>query len=167
MSHMITLFNWSSHGSQKEDKTIQHSQRRCKGELRHINLQLLENTVRAVVCRGIEKVPGSELKFYTTWITPPELHKLVTRYQMHKYNAYCNRKTKCSSGTFVTRCSFKFPHQACENAKLNSVSHSLKSWERFYQLPRGDMEVRVNNTNPSCEYSSKQTLTWNTWPNHP
>jgi len=39
-------------------------------------------------------------------------------------------------------------HQACESAKLNSVSDILKSQNRIYQQPRGDMEVRVNDLNP-------------------
>ena len=78
---------------------------------------------------------------------------LVPRYQMHKCGAYCKRKRKCSSGTFVTRCRFGFPRQACESAKLNSVSDSLKSRKRIYQLPRGDTEVRVNDYNPSLIWS--------------
>ena len=59
----------------------------------------------------------------------------------------CKRKRKCSTGTFVTRCRSGFPRQACESAKLNSVSDSLKSRKRIYQLPRGDKEVRVNDYN--------------------
>ena len=80
--------------------------------------------------------------------TSPELHRLVTRYQMHKCSTYCKRKRKFSTGTFVTRCRFGVPRQACESAKLNSVSDSLKSRKRIYQLPRGDTEVRVNDYNP-------------------
>ena len=51
----------------------------------------------------------------------PELHWLVTRYQMHKCSAYCKRKRKCGRSTFITRCRFGFPRQACEIPKLNSV----------------------------------------------
>ena len=80
--------------------------------------------------------------------TSPELHRLVTRYQMHKCSAYCKRKRKCSSGAFITRCRFGFPRQECESAKLNSVSDSLRSRKKIYQLPRGDTEVRVNDYNP-------------------
>ena len=82
--------------------------------------------------------------------TSPEFHRLVacTRYQMHKCSAYCKRKRKCSSGAFITRCRFGFPLQACESAKLNSVSDSLRSRKKIYQLPRGDTEVRVNDYNP-------------------
>ena len=38
----------------------------------------------------------------------PELHKLVTKYQLHKCNAYCKRKCKCGT-TYITRCRFNFP----------------------------------------------------------
>ena len=63
----------------------------------------------------------------------PELHSLVTRYQMHKCSAYCKRKLKCGRSTFITRCRFGFPRQACENPKLNSVQDSLKTRNRIYQ----------------------------------
>ena len=78
----------------------------------------------------------------------PELHSLVTRYQMHKCSAYCKRKRKCGRSTFITRCRFGFPRQACENPKLNSVQDSLKTRNRIYQLARTDVEVRVNDFNP-------------------
>ena len=78
----------------------------------------------------------------------PELHRLVARYQTHKCSAYCKRRQKCASNTFVTRCRFGFPRQVCENAKLNSVQDSLKSRNRIYKLRRTESEVRVNDYNP-------------------
>ena len=78
----------------------------------------------------------------------PELHRLVTRYQTHKCSAYCKRKQRCASNTFITRCRFGFPRQVCESAKLNSVQDSLKSRNRIYQLRRTESEVRVNDYNP-------------------
>ena len=75
----------------------------------------------------------------------PELYNLVTRYQMHKCSAYCRRKRKCGN-VFITRCRFGFPRQPCETAKLNSVSDSLKTRNRIYQLARS--ESRVNDYNP-------------------
>ena len=71
----------------------------------------------------------------------PDLHRLVTRYQMHKCSAYCKQRRKCSGNTFITRCRFGFPRQVCENPKLNSVQESLKSRRRIYELPRSDSEV--------------------------
>ncbi len=64
----------------------------------------------------------------------PDLHRLVTRYQMHKCSAYCKRIRKCGCNSFITRCRFGFPRQECENAKLNSVQESLKSRSKIYQL---------------------------------
>ena len=59
----------------------------------------------------------------------PDLHRLVTRYQMHKCSAYCKCKRKCGS-TFITRCRFGFPSQVCESTTLNCVEESLKSCKR-------------------------------------
>ena len=66
----------------------------------------------------------------------PELHSLVTRYQMHKCSVYCKRRRKLGS-TFVTRCRFQFPRQACEAESLNSVDDSLKSRKKVYNLVSG------------------------------
>ena len=77
----------------------------------------------------------------------PDLHRFVTRYQMHKCSAYCKRRRKCGS-TFITRCRFGFPRQVCESTTLNCVEDSLKSCQKIYQLTRSDLEVRVNDYNP-------------------
>ena len=107
--------------------------------------QLLVRMILIRCCLGSRR--GLHAKFQTKK-SVLNYTGLVTRYQMHKCSAYCKRKRKCSSGTFVTRCRFGFPRQACESAKLNSVSDSLKPQKRIYQLPRGDTEVRVNDYNP-------------------
>ena len=77
----------------------------------------------------------------------PDLHRLVTRYQMHKCSAYYKRRWRCGS-TFITRCRFGFPRQACQNATLHCVEEAVKSRKRIYKLPRSDVEVRVNDYNP-------------------
>ena len=77
----------------------------------------------------------------------PELHNLVTRYQMHKCSSYCKRKRKVGS-VYMTRCRFRFPRPPCETAKLNSVNESLKSRNRIYELARTESEIRVNDYNP-------------------
>ena len=79
--------------------------------------------------------------------TDPDLHRLVTRYQMHKCSAYCKRRRKCGR-KFITRCRFGFPRQACKTATLNSVDDALKSRRKIYQLPRTELEARVNDYNP-------------------
>ena len=77
----------------------------------------------------------------------PELHRLVTRYQLHKCSKYCKRRKKCGH-SYITRCRFGFPRPVCANAALNPVQESLKSRNRIYQLTRTESEVRVSDYNP-------------------
>ena len=51
----------------------------------------------------------------------PELHRLVTKYQYHKCNSYCQRRKRVRGGTFITHCRFGFPRETCESATLFSV----------------------------------------------
>ena len=74
----------------------------------------------------------------------PKLHRLVTRYQMHKCSAYCKRKRKVGS-VYLTNCRFGFPRKVSACAKLNQVSECLKLKKRIYQ---SELEVRVNDYNP-------------------
>ncbi len=78
----------------------------------------------------------------------PDLHRLVTRYQMHKCSAYYKRRRKCGRNSFITRCWIGYPLQECDNAKLNSVQESLKSRSKIYQLTCTESEVRVSDYNP-------------------
>ena len=77
----------------------------------------------------------------------PELHQLVTRFQLHKCSNYCKRRRRCGK-TFITRCRFGFPRPACEASTLNDVQDSLKSRQRIYHLKRKHSEERVNDYNP-------------------
>ena len=90
----------------------------------------------------------------------PELHRLVTRYQMHKCSNYCKRKTKIVKGknVFVTRCKFNFPREACASSKLNPVKESLKARNMINQLARSELEVRVNDYNPLLLYVRKANI---------
>ena len=78
----------------------------------------------------------------------PELHHLVTRYQLHRCNAYCKRRRKCGHNTYITRCRFNFPRPVCEEAQLYDCEKTLKNRKRIYDLPRSQTEVRVNDYNP-------------------
>ena len=78
----------------------------------------------------------------------PELHRLVTRYQLHKCSKYCKRRKRCGKHSFITKCRFGFPRPVSENAAINPVQESLKSRSRIYQLTRTESEVRVNDYNP-------------------
>eukprot|EP00731_Ephydatia_muelleri_P003461 Em0001g3461a len=77
----------------------------------------------------------------------PELHALVTKYQMHKCTNYCKRRQKLKSG-FITKCRFSFPRDVTEHAVLNPVEECLKSRKKIYLLPRAAQECRVNDYNP-------------------
>ena len=78
----------------------------------------------------------------------PELHRLVTRYQLHKCSKYCKRRKRCGKTSFVTRCKFGFPRPVSDTAQLNPVQESLKSRNRIYNLARTEDEIRVNDYNP-------------------
>ena len=65
----------------------------------------------------------------------PELHALVTKYQMHKCTDYCKRRRKLKSA-FITTCRFGFPRDCTESAVLNPVEECLKSRKKIYNLPR-------------------------------
>ena len=80
--------------------------------------------------------------------------------QSHKCSAYCKRRGKLGS-TFVTRCRFQFPRQACEAASLNSVEDSLKSRKKVYNLPCTE-EERVNDYSPLLLLLWKPTWTSST-----
>ena len=77
----------------------------------------------------------------------PELHNLVTRYQLHKCSNYCKRKRKRGK-TFVTTCKFGFPREPSESPKVHCVEEKLKKRQKIYQISRTEAEVRVNDYNP-------------------
>ena len=77
----------------------------------------------------------------------PELHRLVTKYQLHRCTNYCKRRTKVKNA-YITKCRFGFPRDPCECAVLNPVEECLKSRKKIYNLPRAAEESRVNDFNP-------------------
>ena len=97
--------------------------------------QVLDWILQRITCR----IPEEK--------TNPELHRLVTRYQIHKCSNYCKRKAKYH-GAFVTRCKFGFPREVSDTGSLNSVEDCLKSRKKIYHLPRAEQETRVNDYSP-------------------
>ena len=77
----------------------------------------------------------------------PELHNLVTTYQMHKCTDYC-KKTFKKGKVCVKRCKFGYPLPACESAKLHPVAERLKKRQKVYEITRKESETRVNVYNP-------------------
>ena len=78
----------------------------------------------------------------------PELHRLVSRYQMHRCSAYCKRRYKYGQGIYITRCKFGFPRQICPVDNLNCVEDSLKTRKKIYNLKRAKNEIHINDYNP-------------------
>ena len=99
-----------------------------------------------VVLRWIQeritcRIPGED--------SNPELHQLVTKYQYHKCNKYCQRRKRVKGGTFITRCRFGFPREECESATLLSVDECMKlAHRKLYKLSCSSQESRINNYNP-------------------
>jgi len=79
--------------------------------------------------------------------TSPELHRLVTKFQLHTCSKYC-KHTKKYGNIFVTKCKFKFPHELTEEGLLNPVQESLKSHNKIYTLQCAPGEERINDYNP-------------------
>ena len=87
----------------------------------------------------------------------PELHRLVTKYQLHKCSNYCRRKKKYGSA-YVTHCKFGFPREVVDETVLNNVEDSLKSRSKVYHLQRSLGEERVNDYNSLLLYLWKANL---------
>ena len=85
----------------------------------------------------------------------PELHRLVTHFQLHKCNIYCRCK-KYGNG-YVTYCKFGFSREVVDETVLNKVEDRLKSRKKVYYLQR-TIEERINDYNPLLLYLWKSTL---------
>ncbi len=77
----------------------------------------------------------------------PELHDIVTKYQMHKCSGYCKCRRK-RGNTFLTVCKFNFPRECCDSTTLYCVEEKLKARKKIYSLKRTQSEVRINDYNP-------------------
>ena len=76
----------------------------------------------------------------------PELHHMVTRYQLHKCSNYCRKKCKRGS-VFIMTCKFGSPRPERETAIINDVDSSCKKFNKIYEIARAPSEVRVNDYN--------------------
>ena len=87
----------------------------------------------------------------------PELHRLVTKYQLHKCSNYCRHKKKYGNA-YVTHCKFGFPQEVVNETVLNNVEDSFKSRGKVYHLKWGVEEVRINDYNPLLLYLWKANI---------
>ena len=87
----------------------------------------------------------------------PELHRLVTHFQLHKCSSYCRRKKRYRNG-YITYCKFGFPREVVDETVLNKVEDSLKSRKKVYHLQQNIREERVNDYNPLLLYLWKSNI---------
>ena len=78
--------------------------------------------------------------------TNPELYDLMMKYQVHKCCAHCKWRRMCKN-TFVTRCGLTILNSPVKTT-LHSVSSTLKSRKKIYNLKHDKSEIRVNPYNP-------------------
>jgi len=84
----------------------------------------------------------------------PTLSSLVTKFQTHKCNKYC-QKTYKHQGKFYRKCRFGFPRKVTEETQLNdvvdclAVNQSKQPRKRLYHLQRSQQETTINDYNPA------------------
>jgi len=86
--------------------------------------------------------------------TSPTLSNLVSQFQEHKCNSYCQKSYK-HNGKFFKKCRFGFPRPAKHNTELNdpvdclAMSKSKQPRKRLYHLTRSSDESQINDYNPA------------------
>jgi len=84
----------------------------------------------------------------------PTLSQLVTQFQMHKCNSYCQKSYK-RNGRFCKKCRFGFPRPPKEETEIYdlidclAVAKNKQPRKRLYQLRRSTDEVKINDYNPA------------------
>ena len=91
-------------------------------------------------------------------ISNPQLHELVTKWQLHRCGSYCMRKrlVQGNNGKKATlcKCQFSFPRPECDAFHLHDPAKAHARDRRLYDLPRTSDEIRVN------DYNAALLLTW-------
>ena len=62
----------------------------------------------------------------------PDLHNLVTRYQLHKCSNYCRRKRRRGK-IFLSTCKFGFPREVYAHSTIHNVEDNLKKRKKIIQ----------------------------------
>ena len=82
----------------------------------------------------------------------PTLSSLVTKFQTHTCNKYC-QKTYKHGGKFYRKCRFGFPRKVTEDTELNdvidflAVNQAKQPRKRLYHLKRSQQETTINDYN--------------------
>ena len=84
----------------------------------------------------------------------PELHRLVTHFQLHKCSSYCRRKKRYRNG-YITYCKFGFPREVVDETVLNNVEDQGKKFT-ICNAPQRKREIMIT-TLSSC-ICGNQTL---------
>ena len=85
-------------------------------------------------------------------VASPTLHRLVTKFQTHKCNKYC-QKTYKHNGKFYRKCRFGFPRPGRDETQLNdaidctAAGYNKKPRKRLYHLKHTDTEHNINDYN--------------------
>ena len=102
----------------------------------------------------------------------PELHNLVTRYQLHKCSNYCKRKRK-GGKTFVTTCKFGV-HCVEEKLKKRQKIYQISQWidvsmphKRNRRLKDHSKLLEMESTDPDSENLFKENLYSHYYPGRP
>ena len=84
----------------------------------------------------------------------PTLSQLVSQFQVHKCNSYCQKSYK-RNGRFCKKCRFGFPRTPKEETQIHNlidclaVAKNKQPRKRLYQLRRSSDEVKINDYNPA------------------
>jgi len=86
--------------------------------------------------------------------TSPTLSQLVSKFQVHKCNSYCQKSFK-NNGKFFKKCRFGFPRPVKKETELSdpldclAVLKTKQPRKRLYHLHRTPDEVNINDYNPA------------------
>ena len=84
----------------------------------------------------------------------PTLSQLVSHFQMHKCNTYCQKSYK-RNGKFCKKCRFGFPRPPKTETEIHdfidclAVAKNKQPRKRLYQLRRSTDEAQINDYNPA------------------
>jgi len=93
----------------------------------------------------------------------PTLHELVTRFQSHNCNRYCQKSYR-RNGKFYKKCRFGFPRPVRSETQLNdvvdclAVDQSKQPRKRLYNVQRTEEEERLNDYNPALLLASQSNV---------
>lgn len=95
--------------------------------------------------------------------TSPTLSQLVSQFQVHKCNNYCQKSYK-QNGQFFKKCRFGFPRPVKGKSELNDPLDCLAALKnkqprkRLYHLQRTADEIKINDYNPALLLANQANI---------